>query len=77
MTNQVQVSMNQDTYKLLQELCVPPDDINTVLNKLLYSSGKIKSPALLDVEGEMKHRSFEEEIKATEDGVYSGSGVSP
>ena len=77
MSEQVQISIDHELYDMLQKLSSPPDDINAVLRRLMFNAGKVKSGALLDTEEDSKHRSFEDELKATSDGVYGGSGIFP
>ena len=75
MDEKVQISIDRDIYRLLQELQAPPHDINDVLHRLLFNAGKV-SRALRETKEDLKyHRSFADEIKATEDGIYVGSGI--
>lgn len=75
MANQIQISIDEELYIILKDLCVPPDDVNAVLRRLMFNAGKIKSSALLETEGESKHRTFEEELEAARAGVYANSGI--
>lgn len=77
MNTRTQISIDHDIYDLLQELRVPPADLNDVLRDLLFITGKVKSHAVNDFVTQSKTRTFAEEIKAVEDGVYSGSGCFP
>lgn len=77
MGEQISITVDREIYHLLQELQVPPHDINGVLRQLMFNAGKTKSRALRETEEDFHHRSLAEEIQATEDGVYSNSGICP
>lgn len=75
MSKQVQVTLDQAVYDRLLELKVPPyNDINAVVGRLLFHSGR-KSREATQLEAE-RHYSFEEELQRNLDGVYAGSGIS-
>ncbi len=75
MAKQVQVTLDQAVYDRLLELQVPPfNDINAVVEQLLYRKGR-KSREAAQVEDD-RHYSFEEELQRDRDGVYAGSGIS-
>ncbi|MCU7892746.1 MAG: hypothetical protein KZQ78_14505 [Candidatus Thiodiazotropha sp. (ex Ustalcina ferruginea)] len=76
MSNQVQVSLDQAVYDRLLQLQVPPyNDINSVVERLLFHAGR-KSNEAIQLEAEELHFSFEEEVQREMDGVYAGSGIS-
>ncbi|MCM8856530.1 MAG: hypothetical protein LC541_13830 [Candidatus Thiodiazotropha sp.] len=76
MSNQVQVSLDQAVYDRLLQLQVPPyNDINSVIERLLFHTGR-KSNEVIQLEAEERHFSFEEEVQREMDGVYAGSGIS-
>lgn len=76
MSNQVQVSLDEAVYNRLLELQVPPlNDVNSVIERLLFYAGR-KSSAAIQLEAETRHYSFEEELQRERDGVYAGSGIS-
>ncbi len=76
MSNQVKVSLDQEVFDRLLELQVPPyNDVNSVIERLLFHSGR-KSNAAIQLEAETRHYSFEEEVQREMDGVYAGSGIS-
>ncbi|MEW5757073.1 MAG: hypothetical protein AB1810_12285 [Pseudomonadota bacterium] len=77
MGEQVNITIDREIYILLQELQVPPNDINAVLRQLMFNAGKTKSRALRETEEDLHHRSLADEIRATEEGVYITSGISP
>lgn len=76
MSNKVQVELDQAVYDRLLELKVPPyNDINSVIERLLFHAGR-KSDAVMQLESDTRHYSFEEELQREKDGVYAGSGIS-
>jgi hypothetical protein len=75
MGKQVQISLDEEVYARLLELKVPPfNDINAVVERLLYHNGRKSREAAL-VEDD-RHYSFEDELQRDRDGVYAGSGIS-
>lgn len=77
MGQQVTIQIEREIYDRLQELRVPPtSDINGVLSQLLFNAGHGKSRAVIELEAQQQHRSYEEELQATINGLYDGSGIS-
>ena len=75
MDTKVQVSLDKAVYDRLLELEVPPyNDINSVIERLLYHSGH-KSREAIALEEEEKSLTFEEELKRSSEGIYAGSGI--
>jgi len=76
MQESVQVTLDRALYDRLQELQVPPyNDINSVIERLLFHEGR-NSPAATELAAEEQHFTFEEELKRASEGVYIGSGIS-
>jgi hypothetical protein len=76
MDTQVQVMLNKSVYDRLRQLCAPPyNDINAVIERLLFHQG-IKAKAATEMEAEQRHRSMDEEMEAARAGVYDASGIS-
>ncbi|MDH5182556.1 MAG: hypothetical protein OEX12_01580 [Gammaproteobacteria bacterium] len=75
MDTKVQISLDKTVYDRLLELQLAPyDDINAVLEKLLYyNEHKNSDPLNLSVKEH--HYTYDEELKRYNDGVYSGSGI--
>ena len=75
MDTKVQVSLDKALYDRLLELEVPPyNDINSVIERLLFHSGH-RSREAIALEQEEKALSFEEEVKRSSEGIYAGSGI--
>ena len=75
MSSQVQVNLDQAVYDRLLELQVPPcNDINSVIERLLFHSGR-KSSEVIQLEADERHYTFEQEVQRAMDGVYAGSGI--
>lgn len=75
MSDTVQVSLNKAVYERLQQLQIPPyNDINAVIERLLFHEGR-NSSAAVQLEAEETHYTFEEEVKRASEGIYSGSGI--
>lgn len=75
MDTKVQVSLDKTLYDRLLELEVPPyNDINSVIERLLFHGGH-RSREAIALEQEEKALSFEEEVKRSSEGVYAGSGI--
>lgn len=75
MQETVQVTLDRALYERLQELQIPPyNDINAVLERLLFHEGRT-SRAAVQLEAEEKHFTFEEEVQRASEGVYGGSGI--
>jgi len=69
------VWLTQAVYNRLLELQVPPcNDINSVIERLLFHAGR-KSNAVIQLEADERHYSYEEEVQREMDGVYAGSGI--
>ena len=67
--------LTQAVYNRLLELQVPPcNDINSVIERLLFHAGR-KSNAVIQLEADERHYSYEEEVQREMDGVYAGSGI--
>lgn len=74
MSETVQVTLDRAIYERLLELQIPPyNDINAVIDRLLFHDGR-PSRAAVQLEAE-RHYTFEEELKRASDGVYGGSGI--
>lgn len=75
MNTKVQVTLDKALYDRLMELEVPPyNDINSVIERLLYHAGH-KSRAAIALEEEEKALTLEDELKRSSEGVYAGSGI--
>jgi len=75
MNETVQVTLDKAVYDRLQELQIPPyNDVNAVIERLLFYKGR-NSPAALELEAEERHYTFEEEVERASKGVYGGSGI--
>ena len=75
MDTKVQVSLDKTLYDRLLELEVPPyNDINSVIERLLFHGGH-RSREAIALEQEEKALSFEEEVKRSSEGIYAGSGI--
>ena len=74
MSGKVEVTLDRAVYDRLLELQVPPhNDINAVIERLLYHGGR-KSREAMQLEAE-RHYSFEEELERDREGIYAGSGI--
>ncbi len=74
MTDQIQISIDQEVYKQLQMLMVPPiSDANAVIKELLYQDGRA-SPASVALGASEKHFTMEQELERTKSGVYDSGG---
>lgn len=75
MRETVQVTLDRAVYDRLQELQIPPfNDINAVIDRLLFHEGR-NSPAAIQLAAEEHHYTFEEELKRASEGVYGSSGI--
>ena len=77
MSEKIEVTLDKEVYDRLMEMQVPPhQDINDVIGRLLHHAGR-PSPESLDMESENRHRNYDEELEANDQGVYTSSGISP
>ncbi len=73
MSRQVQITVDQEVYDRLRELCAPPYlDINEVVRGLLRHEGH-DTAAVIALKADERHRSFEDEIAAAQAGVYDSA----
>ena len=73
MTNQIQISVDQEIYDQLQMLMVPPiSDANAVIKELLYLDGRA-SPAFVAMGASEQHFSMEQERERSKQGVYDSA----
>lgn len=74
MTDQVQITIDQEIYDRLQMLMVPPiSDANAVIKALLYHSGS-DSPAVIALKADEQHFTYEQELERSRQGVYESGG---
>ena len=74
MTNQIQISIDNEVYDRLQMLMVPPiSDANAAIKDLLYRDGRT-SPAATDMESAEQHFTFAQEMERAKQGVYDCGG---
>ena len=74
MSNQVQVTIDQDVYDRLMLLEVPPiDDINSAIKSLLEYEGH-PTPAALSLGAAGHHFTMAEELERSKMGIYDGGG---
>lgn len=75
MDTKIQISLDKMIYDRLLELkLAPTDDVNAVLDKLLfYNDHKNNEP--MDLQPERHSYSYDEELQRYNDGVYAGSGI--
>lgn len=77
MNDQVQVTLDKKLYERLLELEVPPyNDVNAVIDRLLYHAGRGSREAN-QLESEETHYTMEDEVRRASEGVYAGSGIAP
>lgn len=75
MTDQIQISVDQDIYERLQMLMVPPiSDANAVIKELLFQEGHA-SPASVALEASGHHYTMAEELERTKLGIYDCGGA--
>ncbi|MCW8829498.1 MAG: hypothetical protein OQK94_10650 [Gammaproteobacteria bacterium] len=75
MNEQVQVTLDKKLYDRLLELEVPPyNDVNAVIDRLLYHAGRSSREAT-QLESEETHYTMEDELRRASEGVYAGSGI--
>jgi hypothetical protein len=75
MSDTVTVTLDRAIYERLQQLqATPYNDINAVIERLLFHAGR-NSPAAVELAAEEKHYTFEEEWERAREGVYDGSGI--
>lgn len=71
---QVQISIDQDTFDRLQMLMVPPvSDANAVIKSLLVYDGRA-SPAAITLGEDGHHYTYAQELERANRGVYDGGG---
>lgn len=74
MAEQVQISIDRETYDRLKMLMVPPiSDANAAINALLYHDGRV-SQAAVAVEADERHFSYQQELERASRGVYECGG---
>jgi hypothetical protein len=75
MTDQIQISIDQDIYDRLQMLMVPPiSDANAVIKSLLYSNDGSDSRAAVTLAAGEQHFTYEQELERSSQGVYECGG---
>lgn len=75
MTDQIQISVDRDTYDRLQMLMVPPiSDANAVIRELLIQEGHA-SPASVAVGASEHHFTMKQELERNRLGVYDCGGA--
>jgi hypothetical protein len=75
MTDQVQITIDQEVYDRLQMLMVPPiSDANAVIKALLYHNGS-DSPAAVALKADEQHFTYEQELERSSQGFYDGGGA--
>lgn len=75
MSEQIQISLDQDIYERLQMLMVPPvSDINAAIRTLLFHDGRT-SPAAIATEAGTQHFTYEQELERARMGVYDSGGA--
>lgn len=74
MSNQIQVSIDQDVYNQLQLLMVPPvNDTNAVIKELLWRDGRA-SQAAVEMGAAGQHYTYAQELDRAREGVYDSGG---
>jgi hypothetical protein len=74
MSDQIQISIDRDTYDRLQILMVPPiSDANAVIRELLHHDRHTSGPAA-DLAASEQHFTFEQELERSSQGVYDCGG---
>ena len=74
MTDQVQITIDQEVFDRLQMLMVPPiSDANAVVKALLYHNGS-DSPAVIALKADEQHFTYEQELERSRQGVYESGG---
>ena len=75
MDTKVQINIDKAVYERLLELKLAPgDDVNSVLDKLLFYNDH-KNSESLELKAERHHYTYAEELQRYNDGVYAGSGI--
>lgn len=75
MSEQIQISLDQDIYERLQMLMVPPvSDINAAIRTLLFHDGRTSSAAIATEAG-TQHFTYEQELERARMGVYDSGGA--
>ncbi|MDQ1316025.1 MAG: hypothetical protein QG662_2134 [Pseudomonadota bacterium] len=75
MTDQIQISIDQDIYDRLQMLMVPPiSDANAVIKSLLYRNDGSDSRAAVSLAAGERHFTYEQELERSSQGVYECGG---
>ena len=75
MAAQVQISIDQEVYNLLQTLMVPPiNDANAVIRELLVYEGRA-SRGVVDLEASEQHYTMAQELERSMQGVYECGGA--
>lgn len=75
MTDQVQITIDQEVYDRLQVLMVPPiNDANAVIKELLYHEGHT-SRAAVALEAAEQHFTYAQELERSSQGVYDCGGA--
>jgi hypothetical protein len=75
MTDQIQITIDQEVYNRLQALMVPPiSDANAVIKELLYHEGHT-SRAAVALEAAEQHFTYAQELERSSQGVYDCGGA--
>jgi hypothetical protein len=75
MTDQIQITIDQEVYDRLQVLMVPPiSDANAVIKELLYHEGHT-SRAAAALEAAEQHFTYAQELERSSQGVYDCGGA--
>ena len=74
MTDQIQITIDQEVYDRLQMLMVPPiSDTNAAIKALLYHDGRA-SRAAVAVEADEQHFTYAQELERSSRGFYDCGG---
>lgn len=75
MTDQVQITVDQEVYDRLQMLMVPPiSDANAVIKALLFHDGGA-SRAAVALAADEQHFTYAQELERSSQGFYDGGGA--
>jgi hypothetical protein len=75
MTDQIQITIDQDVYDRLQMLMVPPiSDANAVIKALLFHDGGA-SRAAVALAADEQHFTYAQELERSSQGFYDGGGA--
>lgn len=74
MSEQIQITIDQDIYDRLQTLMVPPvNDANAVIKELLYHDGRTSRSAVA-LEASEQHFTYAQELERSSQGIYECGG---